>query len=51
MKTYQFNLNNNSYKMLDYCCFNFQNSLEPQFNDQCYESCEPMIIKKEYASF
>lgn len=28
-----------------------ENSLEPRFNDQCHESCEPMIIKKEYASF
>lgn len=28
-----------------------ENSLEPQFNDQCHRSCEPMLIKKEYASF
>lgn len=27
-----------------------KDSKEPQFNDLCSESCEPMIIKKEYAS-
>lgn len=52
MKSYQINLKQTIYiKCLFTYFFNFQDSRAPQDNDLCYESCEPMMLKKEYASF
>lgn len=52
MKSYQINLKQTIYiKCLFTYFFNFQDSRAPQSNDLCFENYEPMMLKKEYASF